>query len=1048
MSNFYYRNPRLLVLTVALILVAGSVAFEQLPRLEDPELTGRDAIVTTIFPGADAERVESLVTEKIEQELFDVEEIKTIESTSRAGISIVDVRLQDEVVETDEIWSRIRDKLDAVESELPNGALEPEFEEIEVRGYAMIAALTWQRESEVSFAVLRRLAEGLEDRFRELRGTDNVELFGEPDEEITVELDHGQIASMGLTVDHVADQLTQSDSKVSAGLMRNPSAGDVLLEVEGEMDSIHRIRQTPIQYGDNQQFAILGDIAKIEKGIRRPSSDLALVAGRPAVTVAAFVDSDYRVDRWAADARQTLTEWEVDLPAGIGLEVVFDQSRYTEQRLDALLTNLALGAMAVVIVLLFMMGWRSALIVSLSLPLSAMMVLAGMKLLGIPLHQMSVTGLIIALGLLIDNAIVMVDEVHERLDKGDSVSHAIAESFRHLAVPLLGSTLTTTFAFAPIALMSGSVGEFVGTIAVSVILALFSSLFLALTVIPAVTGFVSRIGRSSARAWWNHGVSNRTFNRFSEWVLDRLLARPWVGIGMAAIVPVMGFIASSQLIEQFFPPTGRDMFQIEVEFPVYASMDQTEAATQQIRKQMLNDGRVRDVHWFLGNSAPSFYYNLVSDQEDAPFYAQGIVQLHSAEDSIPLIRQLQSTLDDSFPNARILVRQLEQGPPFDAPVELRIYGPNMDKLSTLGEEARTVLSAVEDVTHTTADLNETRPKLSFRLDEEKTRLAGLDYSRIARQLDASLEGAVGGSLVEATEELPIRVRLDGSDRGNLPQIASLELLSDVRGLDEHNQFIPIASLGSIELVPERAVITHRNGKRVNVVRGFVTAGVLPGKVLKSYRNEIEQWLLPDGYRLEWGGESAERNDAVEKLAGSVGVLMVLMVATLVLSFGSFRMAALIGFVAFLSGGLGLGSLWVFGYPFGFMAIIGTMGLVGIAINDSIVVLAAIRDDAEANRGSVLAVRNVVVRSSRHVFATTVTTIAGFLPLILEGGGFWPPLAVTIAGGVIGATLLALILVPSAFLLTARTATDVNRASQPASAVDRETPDITGSLATC
>ena len=280
MSDLYYRNRRLLVLTIALIIVAGSAAYDSLPRLEDPELVARNSIVTTRVPGGDAERVESLVTEKIEDELFDIEEIKTLESTSRAGISIIEVELNDEVTDTNEVWSRIRDKLDDVEPELPADALEPELEETDVRGYTMIAALTWQRDDAPSYAVLRRLAEGLEDRFRGIHGTENVELFGEPDEEVTVEVDHARLAAMGLTVDDVAAQIGRSDSKVSAGLMWNSLAGDVLIEVEGELDSLDRIRRTPVSYGSDGQFVQLSDIASIEKGIRRPIWRWLLVARR------------------------------------------------------------------------------------------------------------------------------------------------------------------------------------------------------------------------------------------------------------------------------------------------------------------------------------------------------------------------------------------------------------------------------------------------------------------------------------------------------------------------------------------------------------------------------------------------------------------------------------------------------------------------------------------------------------------------------------------------------------------------------------------------
>jgi len=1032
MSDLFYRNRRLLVLTVTLITVAGISAYQSLPRLEDPELISRNAIVITRFPGADAERIEALVTEKIEEELFDVEEIKTLESTSRAGISIIEVELQDEVVNVDEIWSRIRDKLNDARPELPSGALEPELEDLEVRGYALIAAITWQSDDEVSYAILRRLAEGLEDELRSIKGTENVELFGEPEEEIVVEIEPARLASMGLTVGDISRQIGQSDSKISAGLMRNGAAGNVLIEVEGEMDSLDRIRRTPIQFGPDGQFVGLSDIATINKAIKRPAADLALVGGKPAVAIGTFVESNYRIDRWANVARDKVAQYAANLPRGVSLEVVFDQSHYTEQRLDTLLENLGLGAVAVVVVMFFMMGWRSALIVSLALPLSSMMVLAGMQFLRIPMHQMSVTGLIIALGLLIDNAIVMVDEVRERLHGGMMPSESITRSVRHLAVPLLGSTLTTALAFAPIALMPGSVGEFVGTIAVSVILALFSSLFLAMTVIPALTGLLSRLGPSSQRqVWWQVGFSDSRLSSAYAWTLDRIFARPALGIALALALPVGGFVAATQLTEQFFPPTGRDMFQIELELPAYASLPQTQAAAERAREIMIAHAQVRDVHWFMGKSAPSFYYNLVSDQKNAAYYTQGIVQLESADGTVQLIRRLQDELDEAFPEARVLVRQLEQGPPFDAPIELRLYGPNVDRLSDLGDEARAVLSAVPDVVHTDADLTESLPKLSIIVDEEKARLAGLDHASIAGQLDATTEGTLGGSLLESTEELPIRVRLSDSGRGDLGQIASLDLLPAAVATSARRKFIPISAISRVELVPQRAVIARRNGRRVNVVRGYITAGVLPGKVLADYRKKLDagSLSLPAGYEMEFGGEFAERNEAMGSLSASIGVLVVLMAATLVLSFGSFRLAAIIAVVAGLSAGLGFGALWLFGYPFGFMAIVGTMGLIGIAINDSIVVLAAMGEDERARSGDPNAVRDVVVRSSRHVLATTFTTMAGFLPLIIGGGGFWPPLAITIAGGVAGATLLALVFVPSSYLL-------VNRVRQTAEQTER------------
>lgn len=1018
MSDLFYRNPRLLALTICLILVSGLSAYMVLPRIEDPQLTKRVGLVRTVFPGASAERVESLVTEKLEKSLDEVEEIKLVTSTSLSGISAMIVELHDWVYEPDEIWSRVRDKLSDVEPDLPVDAGRPQFEEAQMGAYGLIAALKWTGEGPPNFAIMGRLAEELQDVLQALPWTEQVDLFGERREEIVVEIRPDQLATLGLSVVQVADQLRASDAKVTAGQLRG-DGGNFVFEVASELDSLERIRNTPVDSGQSGQTVLLTDIADVRKAIADPPENIAIVDGLPAVAVSALVEPSRRIDLWSKSANAALEEFSQTLPSGVELKAVFDQAGYVNVRLGGLLFNLLLGAMAVMLVVLALMGWQSALIVGVSLPLSALMVLTGMRLLGMPVHQMSVTGLIIALGLLIDNAIVMVDEVRSYVRDGLKPPAAISESVRHLAVPLFGSTLTTALAFAPVALMPGPGGEFVGAIAVSVILAISSSYFLAMTVVPTLTGLAQRVQLSTrGNQWWKDGLQNdRLRTRYISF-LDFLFARPWLPIALGMILPAIGFIQGRTLKEQFFPPADRDQFQIELELPSHAAISQTKQAAMQVRDVVMAHDRVQNVQWFIGESAPSFYYNLVERNKFTPQYAQGIVQLDSPEGVEPLIRKLQKELDEKYAGMTVLVRKLEQGPPFDAPVELRLYGADLGQLRELSVAARKELAAVPGVVHVRDDLSETLPKLALRVDEEEARMAGLDHLSISRQLDSTLEGATGGSLLEATEELPLRVRLVQSNRGDLDRVASLELVSSLPGRDS---FVPLSTVANIELIPEQGTITRRNGRRNVTIQAYLTPGVLPSEVLGAFRERLDasKFELPVGYSLDVGGEAEARDNAVGNLLSTVGVLLVLMAATLVLSFGSFRAASIIALVGVMSVGLGLAALWTFGFPFGFMSIIGTMGLVGVAINDAIVVLAAARGDEKAAKGDAIALRNVVVKATRHVLSTTITTIAGFTPLLIAGGQFWPPLAVAIAGGVSGATVLALLFVPSLHLVLVR-----------------------------
>ena len=1022
MWNRFYRNPRLLILTLCLILVWGLSSLQVLPRMEDPALSQWYGKITTRFPGASAERVESLVTEKLEQKLQEIEEIKVVESTSQLGTSLIQIQLQNTVKKHDQVWSRVRDRLADITPQLPSKVIAPYLEDInDGRGYTLIVALTWELDFSPNYAILNRLAEELEQRLHNVGGVEEIEFWGAHHEEILVEINPIDLATLGLTPQQLSHQIHLSDAKVSSGRLRSRQ-NDLLIEIESELDSLESIRQIPIRVGNHSdQLARLGDIAWVKKTVQEPPSELAIINGKPGITLAVLIESNKRSDQWMSKAQQTLAEFRSSLSPGIGLEIILDQNHYVETRLNTLFKNLLLGAVFVVATTVFLMGGKSALVIGSSLPLSVLMVFGGMRVLDIPLHQISLTGLLIALGMLIDNAVIVVDEIEHLLRVGLPPHKAISQAVSDLAIPLLASTLTTVLTFVPIALLPGNVGEFVRTISLSVILALCSSLALSLTIIPAIRGRMHQKAEKHNRSavWWKTGFSNSKLTNGYRRTLSYILATPVFGILLALILPATGFLMASSIPEQFFPPADRNQFQIELELPLSASLEQTQSVVETATHLIQQHSEVIDIHWFVGAYAPAFYYTVdrFGIKGEIPHYATAMVQISPGASCRQLIQTLQRKLNQACPSARVLVKQLEQSSPLP-PIELRVYGSNLDLLRELGSQARSQLVQVSNVIHTRASLGETLSKLALSLDEEQVQLTGLDNTQIAQQIDASLEGDLGGSILEETEELPVRVRLSNQDRANLDQIATLDLVPQNSLSQEKSVSLPLSALGQINLVPETAIITRRNGQRVNTVQGFITAGVLPSTVLADFQQRLRDsnFQLPPGYSMEWGGESAERNEAVGNLFSTVGILIVLMVATLILSFNSFRSAGIILLVAIGSVGLALTCLWFFGYPLGFMSILGAVGLTGVAINDSIVVLAAIRNDPQSRKGDRRAMVAVIVRSTRHVLTTTITTVAGFIPLFLDRGELWPPLAICIAGGVGGATLLALFFVPCAYLL--------------------------------
>jgi len=1007
------RNGYLLVLSIALILIAGFAAWSNLPRIEDPRITTRNATVITPLPGADAARVEALVTRKLEEALREVAEIKILESTSRAGVSLIAIELDDRVTAANNarIFSRIRDKLADAERELPPEAGKPDLDDQRgATAYSLIAAVSWEGAGEPQLTILNRLAEELADRLRYLPGTEQVVRFGAIDEEIRVTVDPDELAALGLTVADLAARLAAADSKQPAGALRTRER-QIQLEVAGAFAAAARVAAVPVQAGE-RGVATLGDIATVTKTWRDPPAEMAYADGRRAVLIGVRTREAVQLDEWATRAREQVSEFAGPTGPGFDVRVVFDQSRYTQARLGELGGNLAAGAAIVVLVVFVMMGWRSALIVGAALPLSASVTLFGLDLAGQQIHQMSIFGMIIAIGLLIDNAIVITDETRRRLAEGLNPNAAAEAAVRHLFAPLAASTFTTVLGFMPIFLLPGNVGDFVRPIAIAVIFALIASFLIALTLIPALAARFARPVVSHG-AWWRDGGTSPELSRVYRGALTGAVRHPGLTVAGCLVLPIVGFVAAAGLGKQFFPAADRDQFEVQIGLASDASVTRTAETARAMERVIRAAGDVRGVTWVAGASSPPVYYNQLRGQDNNPGYARGTVLAANPQEAKRLVATLQDLLSDRFPEAWVVVRAFGQGPPIPAPISLRLVGPDVGKLRIYGEQLRRILHEVPAITHTQASIQGGEPKLWLEADETEARLAGLTLGQIADQFQAALEGAIGGRILEDLEDLPVRVRYADAERADMARIATLRLVSPVAP----GEWTPALALGELTLKPETASITRRNGERANTVQGWIRPTELPIEVAAEVRRRIaaEGFTLDPGYRLEVAGDSEEQSEAISLLLAYAPLLGALMLAALVLSFRGFAIAGLIGVVAVQSVGLGLLWLWIGGYPLGFNPILGTAGLVGVAINASIVVLAALRAHPAARSGDLDAIVGETVGATRHIVTTTLTTVGGFLPLILfSGGDFWPPLAVVIAGGVGSSITLGLFFTPAVY----------------------------------
>ena len=524
---------------------------------------------------------------------------------------------------------------------------------------------------------------------------------------------------------------------------------------------------------------------------------------------------------------------------------------------------------------------------------------------------------------------------------------------------------------------------------------------------------------NASKAWWIGGVHSERFSRHTRETLGFLFRRPALAILLATSIPMVGFMRVGSLKNQFFPGADRNQIQVQVWAAPQSPIRSTADSARRIEDLIRQNDEVKRVDWLVGGSIPTMYYNLTMNQDDAPNYAQAIVTTEGTEEQLVTIKSLQKELDASFPESQIVVRQLAQGPPVIAPIEIRIFGPSVRRLRELGQDLQRVLYETAGVIHTRTTFDVGRAKAIVQPNESEARLAGLSLNDLAGQLQTNLEGATGGVMLEATEQLPVRIRLNNQIRGEISEIASSRI--QVNGSGDGASWMPLESVAQIELRPEEAGIARRNGERCNTIQAFVVADALPPEVTERFLERLDEAevQIPAGYRLQVGGDSEELANSMANLFAYAPVLGVLIFSTLILSFRSFVLAGIIGAVAALSAGLAFFSIWVAGYPLGFNPLIGMAGLIGLAINDSIVVLTQIRSNPLAKQGDVSAIVEEVMKTARHVISTTLTTIGGFLPLLIGGGTFWPPLAVVIAGGVGGATILATIFVPAAYVVVGR-----------------------------
>ena len=1006
--DLYLDRPRIFLLAMLFIIAGGLLSYDSLPRQENPQLAERWANITAVLPGATPQRVETQIADVLETQLREIDEIKIIDSTSLSGVVRVGLELKEIIGkgETDEVWAKVQETLSQ------SAALVPPGTNISFNHSGppttVLFALQWRGDGDPQMVILSRLANQFKRKLANITNSKQALVYGDTKEEIFVGADLDLLTDAGMNIQSIAIAIDRYDSKRAIGNIVGQDA-EFRIKAHDNISLINDLKKLPLKISDDYQAIRLEDVATVEKLPVDPPIEIVSYNGIPSVFVEVRGKFAQRTDLYSKAVLRVADIFKEGLPDEIGLEVIFNESDFVEEKFSFLMQSILLATFIVLFLSYLLLGPRSAVIVSAVVPLTILLVLIGCTILQVPLHQTSVTGIILSLGLLIDNSIIVVEDYRYRKSQKLVNREAIYASIKHLSLPLLAATVTTGLAFMPMAAGKGASPEFVGDMAITIILAVSSSLFLALTVVPVLlktmedSNFLN-LNKSKNIGFSHQGLRTR-YRAFLAWALFK----PSRAMVLSLILPILGFVSFGFLDTDFFPNQGKTMFKVEVELDANASIYATNKRVISIRDQVLLEDYVTRDMWWVGRRLPRLLYNIIGGPsgEGSDNLATGVFFTSSYSQMDSSLANLAKRLEKDHADVRVRVSKFTNGPPVEFPVNIAIFGDDNQVLKSLGEELKSILAKSPQVSDVLADQSASVTGLEINLDEVNLAFSSKSSQEIIDQISASTRGIYVGSMLDGNKEVPIRIKNKNREASEVNQTAFLAINS-AEGFDY------VESFSDISYTSEINQINRYQGTRNNAVKAAVYPGTLASTVLNDVADELKAFedSLPVGYSIAQFGDAEERAESFGQLFSTFFLFLGLIVMTLVMILNSFRQASIILLVGTLCIGLGFLGMFVGFQNFGFIGLVGIVGLAGLAINDSIVVLSHLNEDAGTGQVSKDTLIETTVRSTRHILTTSLTTMGGLLPLLFDK--FFETLAWAMCFGVMGSALLALLLIPSMF----------------------------------
>ncbi|MEO0459736.1 MAG: efflux RND transporter permease subunit [Myxococcota bacterium] len=1008
LSEFAHRNQPLVFLGVTLLMGFGVYSYFTLPAQEDPSITIRQAVITTRFPGMSAERVERLITKRLEEAVRQVPELEKVTSTSMPGVSIIHAEVYDRYFALDQIWDDLRKKVEAARDDLPAGTGEPEIND-DFGDVAVVTVAFMAKDS--PFSDLYDRAKHIRDALYGVTGTKRVQVLGNREERIYVETSSAKLAELGLSPEAIGHALSLRNTLRPGGSL-DTGRREFVVEPSGNFQSLEEIGATLVPVPDSSELIPVRDLANITRGYVDPPQRTAYLNGRPAIVFAVSMLEGYRVLDYCHAVLAKLEALEQTLPVGYELEVIADQSEQVANAVYGVTINVGQTLAIVLAVVLLFLGTRTGLIVGAIVPAVMLISLAIMGFFGIPLERMSLATLVIALGLLVDNGIVIAEDFKRRLEEGQSRDDALREGGRQLALPLLSSTATTVLVFLPLMLAPHVSGEYTRSISLVILISLLTSWLVAMLVTPVLRhrylAEPNREGGVSPKA----ELSNRIFallNRYYESVLRAVLRHKTLFGGamlasLAAAVVGMVFVP-----KKFFPDSDRDQVLIYVDLPAETSARATDQLIREMTQSISDSERfpyVEDVAGYAGFGGPRFVLSL-TPSDPAPNQGFLVATVESRDDIKRAIQELHAALIQEFPEAFSRVKGMFLGPSDSRVIEVEVVGPDPDVLFSAAEDVKSMLKTIPKTVDVRSDWENRIAKFRVEVDEQRAQRAGLTSTDVASALNRFFSGQVISEYRENDDAFPIVSRAVSGERQNMQSLRGAMVYSGIT-----NTSVPLAQVADFLIQNEYSRIARKNLARTVTVeaRNLETTAQDLVSILQPELARLNA-SLPSGHHAQFTGVVAESAAGQAALGANFPLCLAIMVALLVAQFNSFRRPLIILLtIPLIIVGAALG-LYVMQGNFGFMVMLGLLSLAGIIVNNGIVLIDRIDIERAEGASTRDAIVSACVRRFRPIMMTTITTILGFLPLIVFQDVLFYEMASAMAFGLLLGTILTLGVVP-------------------------------------